>query len=528
MENFSENDQKELPLANEESDELSTIFSDPTEHKKTADGVKKKKLLPRILVSMLAVCVLIGATVGVIKLIPEKKADDNSIKTQQIKVLELDVDELKTVTVTNENGTFKFYSEKTEDDSSNSTDTVNWYLEGYDKELIDIFKTSSSAETLSGIVASSEITKLSLAECGLENPLYKTEIVDNKGKSYTYYVGGDSLDKVSGGCYVKLYDSDKIYLVDSSLKDAMKFTALDMGSAGSLTEFNLSDDYSDYKNDDGNITTFDTLTVTSNKLKTPIVIVPNKSDNENLNSILAYSVISPQKRFADEEKPAKLFNAFKEGILASGLYSFDATAASLKAFGLDNPDFTATMKIKDKSLTYKLKLQEDGNYAAIADGDKVIRKISAGSLPFAEYTEEDFYSKWVCINSIDDIKEVTINTPERSYTFGIEANPDEEAEDDYIITYNGTKIDCSSFQDFYQVLIGISCTDYEFDASLKNSPSYSFVFTYNDTKGGENRINFVKSEGGTRYQYSVDGDYMGKVNSSDINKIMSELTKLVG
>ena len=66
MSDFPENEKTEL---NEE--EFSTIFSAPTAHKKTAEDIKKKKRLPIIIASFLAVAVLIGGTLGIKELIPE-------------------------------------------------------------------------------------------------------------------------------------------------------------------------------------------------------------------------------------------------------------------------------------------------------------------------------------------------------------------------------------------------------------------------------------------------------------------------
>ena len=99
--------------------ETSTVFSDPAEHKKTASG-QKKKLLPAVIAAVLAVAVLAGGTVAVIKLIPEREEESSTPSVETIKVLDLDSDDFRTVTVTNENGTFKLYSveEAAQSDSS--------------------------------------------------------------------------------------------------------------------------------------------------------------------------------------------------------------------------------------------------------------------------------------------------------------------------------------------------------------------------------------------------------------------------
>ena len=99
MNNFDENQNIEI---NEENDELSTVFADPAAHKVTADGKKNqnKKRIMSIIAGVLAVAVLIGGTVAVVKLIPEKEDDDGTTsQTPQINVLSMKEAEVKNVTI---------------------------------------------------------------------------------------------------------------------------------------------------------------------------------------------------------------------------------------------------------------------------------------------------------------------------------------------------------------------------------------------------------------------------------------------
>ncbi len=525
MSDFPETEKTEL----ESQEEFSTIFSDPTAHKKTAEDVKKKKRLPIIIACFLAVAVLIGGTVGVIKLIPEKETETPTTESQDIKVLDLTGDDLTEMTVTNSNGTYKFYSKtevKTESSESSTSseekESIVWYIDGYDKELINSDNVANKVTSIAGVVASMEITKLTAADCGLDKPKASAELVTKDGKKHTVLLGNANLDKVSGGCYMKLADEDKIYLVSDTYQQYYEFTSLDMAKSDSLPHFDPGEEYSDYLNEEKVIETFDSITVTGKNFAEPVVIEPTK--DEDLAAYAGFYVTSPARRIAQNTET--LFEAFQKGVVASGVYSFDVSAASLAAHGLDKPDFAATIKIGKSSMTFKFALQEDGNYAAIENGGKTIRMIVASNVPFGQYTTTDFYSNWVCLNGIDDLKELSIVTPDKTYTFGIVANEDEEAEDKYVITYGGTKLDCQSFQDYYQQLISISCTDFTVD-KVSGGAEYSFIFKFKDAIGGENRIDFIKSSE-TRYQYSSDGEMLGKVNTSALNKIIRELEKLVG
>ena len=78
MSNIPENE-KINNTENSGGDEVfSTVFSDPTEHKRTAPEKKKNKLLIAI-ASILAVAIFAGGTVAVIKLIPEREEEENYV-----------------------------------------------------------------------------------------------------------------------------------------------------------------------------------------------------------------------------------------------------------------------------------------------------------------------------------------------------------------------------------------------------------------------------------------------------------------
>lgn len=503
-------------------EEGSTVFSDPTEHKKTAVK-QKKRLLPKVIAAVLAVGVLAGGTVAVIKLIPEREEDTSTPSIETISVLDMKSDDFKSVTVTNENGTFKLYSvEETEtsdsSDTSSSKPTVNWYLDGYDREVID----SSAAGSIAGYAASleavREVTSKSAAECGLENPTVKADVVKNDGSEFSILVGSESPDNT--GTYVKLSTEEKIYITETDLKGNFTFDALSLAETGSVPGITVTDDMKDYKGNDGALSSFDTITLSGKNYPEKVVLAPNT--DENLSAYAAYMTVSPTKRIADNVDG--IFGLFKSGVSASGAYSFDTSVSSRKNLGFDNPDLTATIKVGSVTQTYSFKQQEDGDYAVWYDGAKLIKKVSASSLSFIDYKVNDYYASWVCLQSINELSNFTVKTPDKTYSFDIVYDDSEDAEETYVITYEGTKLVAENFQNFYQECISLSCSDYTIDKVI-NEPAMSFVFTYSDTSREKTAVEFKKA-GETKYQYSIDGIDMGKINSSSLNKILRQVEKV--
>ncbi|MBR7132288.1 MAG: DUF4340 domain-containing protein [Clostridia bacterium] len=531
MNNIPENEKiNELGAEITESsseEELSTVFSDPTEHKKKAENSKKKKRLPIVIASVLAVAVLVGGTLAVVKLIPEREDDTSSTPAiEEINVLDLKSDDFKTVTVTNKEGTFKLYSVIEENESSTSsetTETVTWYLDGYDKELISTISTENVASAAAYITATREVTQRTAADCGLDNPAVTVKVVTSDDGEFSIYFGDESPDK--SGHYLKLSTDDKIYVVESTTKSEFEFNALQLANTDALPAFTLTDEMADYKNDSDALASFDTITVSGKNFEKPVVIAPNNSDDE-ISQYIGYNILSPSKRIANDEAVSAAITLFQSGVSVTGAYSFDVSAASLAKFGLDNPDVVITMKILDTTLTYKFALQEDGNYAAVCDGAKLIKIVSASASEILGYELKDFYSSWVALVSIDTISEFSFASGQNTYSFGIEKVEDEEFDEDYIITYKGEKIVTDDFQSFYQECISIACTDFTVEQT-SGTPEYTMVFKYNEDIGGEYRVEFIKvSE--TRYEYKINGTFMGRVTSSSLKKLLKSAQKLVG
>ena len=93
--------------------------------------------------------------------------------------------------------------------------------------------------------------------------------------------------------------------------------------------------------------------------------------------------------------------ASEEGVLVAGAYSYDVSSASLEKFGLNNPDLTATMTVGSKTITYKFTLQEDGDYAAVGSGSKLIHRVAASNLSaLMGYETVDFYENTCYTKSV--------------------------------------------------------------------------------------------------------------------------------
>lgn len=522
MNDFAENEKIEITDTEGNMGDFSTVFSDPEEHRDVPQ--KKKRRLLAAIASVLSVAILAGGTVAVVKLIPEKEESIESPFASDIIVSEKSSADFSSLTLKNKNGIIELYTvkEKTgnSDSSSETEETVNWYLKGVSKDLVS---TSTVAYLVDGAVsinAIREITEKTAKECGLENPTITFEATDKDSKKFSVAVGTQSPD--NSGYYIKTSISNKIYLVDTSYVENLQVDKLYFASTDSMTAFKAPDDADDYMLD-GTLTYFDSLTVDSKKFSDTLMIEYLPDDSE-ISKYAGYIVRKPTYRIAQNAE--NMVAVFTGGLSVSGAYSYDVKPATLKKFGLDKPDFKMTISVKGKAMTYKFTLQDDGNYAAVNDDSKLVSMVSPDSVSsFIGCEIVDFYSSWICLYSIDDLKGLNIRAGEKNYNFGISALSEEETEqtdEKYAITLDGKAIDCQSFQNVYQHLISIACTDYTVD-NLSVSPSVVFEFIFKDKENSV--IKFTKASD-TRYQYSVDGRELGKVTTASINKLIKYLEKL--
>lgn len=511
MENFPENENLN------EQEEFSTVFSNPTEHTTKAVKNGNKKRILTVLSAFFALAVLVGGTFAAVKLIP-KKSDETTDQPElkEIEVLSQKDTDLKSVTVNNKNGSFKFYSVITKAEDENSEDTVKWYLDGYKQELVSTSSIYSIVNNITKISASREITEKIAEECGLVNPAISADVLANDGGKWSVLIGSKSPD--NSGVYLKLSTKDTIYLIPDVIDESLTFEPLDLANTDSIAALSLDSNYSDYT-EDGKLTSFDSITVSGKNFPKNVVIKPN---NDKTIEMLPYVITEPVERVA--ENADKLLSLFADGVTVSGAYSFDVTPKTLSALGLNNPDFSAKIKVKGFTYTYKFKLQSDGNYAVVNDDSIMVKKVSADSLEVLGYSETDYYSNWVFIENIDKIANLTVNSSGKSYSFDIKANADEEADEKYIVNYDGKTLKSSDFQAFYQYCISLQCSDFTTE-SLNTPDDASLVYSYNDgTKAVT--VTFKKATA-TKYQYYINGKPMGKVNSSEFNKLDKYLQQLV-
>lgn len=522
MSDFFDN-QKDLEIEKESvEEEESFLFSDPQKHEDKKITAPNKKRRNSIISAALALVLLATGTFAVIKFIPEKEDDANlGGETPSISVLEYETDELKSVSVTNKEGTFDFLSEEkevtvTEGEEEKTETQINWYLKGYSSEVCSTSKIEDTISVVSNINALMAIDKKTLADCGFDNPSVTAKVETHKDGEYSVYIGNESPD--GSGTYLMTSKNDKIYLVETYTLNDLSFTLTDFANDSYIEAATFKNDISDYKDANGNITTFDYVSVSGKKYPTPLNIVPN---TDSFAQYIYYTATSPMKRYADNV--GDITTMFTQSTTVAGGYTFDVSAESLKKYGLDTPDIEVRMSIKGEEKFFKISEVDETYCAVITDESKNIKKVAKAYVKVFDSKPSDFYYAPVAVYSVLDISKFTVTSSGETYEFNITKN-DEEAENPYSVTLGDKAIKYDNFKDFYTVFVELICTD--FGTETLSAPADTTIkIDFTDGRAPV-ELKFTKYSA-TKYQYSINGVDMGRITSSAYNKLIKNLKNIV-
>ncbi len=500
-----------------DTDEFSTIFSDPKEHR---DTIKKpKKILPKILAGVACLGILIGSTVAVVKLIPKRETEETAPQHETVIAKNLNSDDLLSVKIKNAGGEAEIYSEEVIKEGSND---IDWYLRGVDGALTVSMNIEKVATTVAKITASRKITAKTAEDCGFENPSVTAFVTPREETAYTVLLGAKSPD--NGGYYLKFAEQDDIYLVSDDVFTALQFDVLDFANSDKVASFDAKDaTISDYY-DNEVIAKFDKLVIKDKDNQEPLIIVDNSRTATS--EYYSYMITSPEQKLLATGRLDELTALYTNGITTEGAYSYDVSPESLKKVGLDNPDLETTMYLGNKSITYKFALQKDGYYAVVGDSSKLIHKVNPSILSgVVDIEYKDYYATALFVVNISDMANFTVTTAEKNFSFDLVKNNVAEDETDpeklYTITSEGRKLTVSNFQNFYLKCVSLQTKDFITD-NITSKPEITFNITLHN--GSKITVEFTKVNA-TRYQCVVDGMNMGRVTATSLNSVLKDAEK---
>ncbi len=495
--------------------EESTIFGASPVKDENRKSPKKNKMLKTALSAFLALAILVGGTVAVIKLIPEKTDEDTTPQTEQTTIFAYKDTDVETVTVERTSGTVVYTSAlvETETESESSTAAV-WSINGVDSALIDASALSSHMESLITINATREIVMENGADYGFSSPLYKLSLKLRDGGEKQLLLGNKTPS--ASGFYAKTLDENKIYLVSTEFAELLDSKNEEFSVTSIISAHKSTAKTEKYFSDD-KLTFFDTLTLTRKGEKTVSFI---SSFDEDTNQMLPYTMTSPINRSADTNAVEGLVKLVSGGLNATSAYAFNPSAKDLQLYGLTAPDLVFELKYGSNTVKFSATKQADGDYAVMTpENSKIIFKVAASNLSFADSALEDFISSMPFIEMITNFESMTFESETGKNVFSISYQKDEDGEEEIsAVKANGKDVEVAQFQTYYQYLVGTQPSDAVFQ---KVSGKADFtVFCKARDSHKDFTLKFIKSTD-RRYYFEINGEPIGLVSTTYVEKLIN-------
>lgn len=519
-----------------EAMEGSTLFAAPRTQRPVRK--KKNKNLRNLIAGVIALCVLVGALFGLKWILPEKEDDEGntSSASDTISLKKTDVNKLKSVEVKTSAAAYKAVSKQEKSSSDSSAEpAVTWMLEGYDQALMDESSILSLASTYAEITAIREMETgdRALSDFGLEKPSISVTVTEQNGSVYKVLLGDES--PTADGVYLMLDGSDKVYLSSLSFKTEAEKTPLDFASTVIVTAMADTTDNSSESGkidpyfSNGTLIRYDRInlggTIRSQEIRLTY-------DDSNSVGMSPYKVISPRKTDADSEKVGStLLAPMASGLSGDSVYELNPTAAKIKEYGLDKPLSTVFYEIKSTKLTLSIAGAPDsGYYAVMVTGKPVIFKVAKSTIPFAEWQGPDIYASLIFLADIHTVEKIVVEKDGKTHTFEIDIAKDNESDPDSssvsvsAVRADGKSMDIDDFKDLYQVIIGLTATEYTDDPKPAGNPQFKLTFVYRDTAKNPSVLTFTKMTE-RRYWYEVEGAGNILISSQKYNDVVNGVMK---
>lgn len=511
----------------EVSDEESTIFSNPAEHR---DIVKKGVKLKKFLIAAIALVLVAAITVTVALVIPPILNDEDDTSSTEIDPPMMDsalFDKVDRVTLIRDDATVEFKTvdvekETTDDEGNKTTKTEKeWALKNVDRTLTSY---SNIDNTVSNFMEQHYTKKISSNkgdgnDYGFNDPEYQVDFY-NEGSDEVYFsliIGG--LNPTQSGRYATTTLDDAVYYIAgiSEFYHYMK-NETDFVNPESIPAISKAEDYSDANFTEGTLVMCDKMILSGKTFGDEYTIISKESDNVKIFN--SYHITSPVTRSANDENIGNVVALFTYGVTADGCYSYSVTEEEQAKFGLDDPDFKVKIYVGDIVDEFKATLQKDGSYAVYYAANKTIMKVSASNLPPASYSRAEIYNELLFIENITNADRITVQSGEEKIEFNIATKFDEEAKRDNISTVkcDGKTIETANFQNYYSYLIQMRAQSYDEHDTTGKEPDTVFT-VYHKDGSSPTVVKYFKITN-ARYQVETNGVKMGLISSSDHTRVM--------
>lgn len=435
---------------------------------------------------------------------PEKDASSETASDSSVTLYSGDKEDVVKLRVENKDGGFTI----------NRTGDDTWKVEGLSDYPVDNTNVESALQRAASFVARRLVAESAddLSEYGLDKPAASFYVEFEDGAAHELLIG----DEVPGGSgfYAKEKDGDRIYISETSGSYAFwfnkKLSFIDL----SLSEGISAEDQMKIQR----------IIFGGSAREKRIVLRPvTEKESEEKNNMDTYKIIEPYYFSPNPDKLSSFLSSIGSGLTAMEAVALVTSPKVLKSYGLDDPPYTISYTLNDN--TFKMSIgdrdESDDTYYVLVEGKKVVYKVSASVLTYANWQIKDLLSYTVFI-FIDSVESIRVKTSSVDYTYKLSGEGD-----DLKVTLDSKTLDTDNFRSLYQILLGGFSSAAQTDAErTETSPALSITFNYRDKDRESVNIDYYKIDS-RNYKRYVNGIPLNSVTVTYINKVIKSLQDIL-
>ncbi|MBQ5901413.1 MAG: DUF4340 domain-containing protein, partial [Clostridia bacterium] len=352
------------------------------------------------------------------------------------------------------------------------------------------------------------------ADYGFSAPLYTLSLKLRDGGEKSLLLGNKTPS--SSGFYAQLSGDSKVYLVSPDTADLLDTKNEDFSIKTVVPAQKSTDATKAYFSED-TLNLFDTMTIERKGEKT-LSFVSNFGDD--INQMIPYTMVSPYNRSANTDAVSNIVKLVSGGITATSAYAFNPTAKDLQLYGMSNPELTFELKYGKNTIAFSATRQADGDFAVMTpENSKIIFRVAASSITFADTALEDFLSSMPFIEMITNFESFTFETESGKNVFTMSYEKDDNGEEQIAsVKANGKEVEKEQFQTYYQYLVGTEPSDAVFEKVNKTADFTIFCKARPGQK--DFTLKFIKNTD-RRYYFEINGEPIGLVSTTYVEKLMN-------
>ena len=415
------------------------------------------------------------------------------------------------ITVRNESGELNLTPKSVT--GTDGKPAINWEVTEAAGLPVSQAKLKSLADAALKVTYSEVIAENStdLASFGLADSKTSLAVTGKDGSTRTISLGND----LSSGSatYARIDQENRIVAVNPSYKQQASATLMSLIDTSKVI---------------GGLTFKNVTALTFDRQKSALHLATSCKANNPEDQTAGYT-FNLSEPLVKGGNPTNLSTLLNSVLSLSSLTVVDLNPQDSAKYGLDKPQYQFKLDSSEVSgVTFSVGSDAgDGKYYLTSSALPVVMTVDAGLFKAVDMPLEDYVDRYVALKDIWLVSSVDVNLGDKTFTVEIKMDKGQSSSDkDIVLKLDGRDANIkdqknsSLFSNFYQQLIGISLTGFDFSATPENTADSRIVYHLEaDPETSQPAsvltIEFARRDAYTDYVF-IDGKYAGYyVNHQD-------------